>query len=159
MPSSNRLFVRLAEGLSALERALMPPACLLCGVENAARDGETLVCPLCRSRWRTVAHPVCVRCGETRTPGEPACRICNWWPQSLGRVRSAVWLSGGARQAVHLLKFEGWWRIAEQIARMIRSVPALPAANPASTASTASSRSIATTWTLSPGLSAVAALL
>lgn len=125
MPSSSRLFVRLAEGLSALERAFLPPACLLCGVENAARDGETLVCPLCRSRWRPVAHPLCARCGETRTPGEPACRICNWWPQSLGRVRSAVWLSGGARQAVHLLKFEGWWRIAEPMAWSMRSLEPL----------------------------------
>ncbi len=125
MPSSNTLFARLAEGLSALESALMPPACLLCGVENAARDGEVLVCPLCRSRWCPVAHPVCARCGETRTPGEPECRICRWWPPSLGRVRSAVWLSGGARQAVHLLKFEGWWRIAEPMARSMRSLEPL----------------------------------
>jgi ComF family protein len=120
VPSSSRLLARVAAGLAALERDLMPPACLLCGTENSVRDGETLVCSLCRSRWRPVSHPVCARCGETRTPGEPACRICRWWPESLGRVRSAVWLSGGARQAVHLLKFEGWWRISEPMARTMQ---------------------------------------
>ena len=117
MPSSSALFAKVAAGLATLERDLMPAACLLCGAENSVRDGETLVCSLCRSRWHPVSHPVCARCGETRTPGEPACRICRWWPESLGRVRSAVWLSGGARQAVHLLKFEGWWRMAEPMAR------------------------------------------
>ena len=125
MPSSSTLFARVAGALAALERDLMPPACLLCGAENAVRDGETLACSLCRSRWRPVVHPVCDRCGETRTPGEPACRICRWWPESLGRVRSAVWLSGGARQAVHLLKFEGWWRMAEPMARTMQSLEPL----------------------------------
>ena len=125
MPSSNTLFAKVAAGLAALERDLMPPACLLCGAENSVRDGETLVCSLCRSRWHPVSHPVCARCGETRTPGEPACRICRWWPESLGRVRSAVWLSGGARQAVHLLKFEGWWRMAEPMARAMLALEPL----------------------------------
>jgi len=36
-----------------------------------------------------------------------------------------VWLSGGARQAVHLLKFEGWWRMAEPMAWSMRSLEVL----------------------------------
>jgi predicted amidophosphoribosyltransferase len=31
-------------------------------------------------------------------------------------VRSAVWLRGSARHAVHLLKYESWWRVAEALA-------------------------------------------
>jgi predicted amidophosphoribosyltransferase len=31
-------------------------------------------------------------------------------------VRSAVWLAGGAHDAVHQLKYEGWWRVAEAMA-------------------------------------------
>jgi len=31
-------------------------------------------------------------------------------------VRSAVWLRGSARNAVHSLKYEGWWRVADALA-------------------------------------------
>jgi predicted amidophosphoribosyltransferase len=34
----------------------------------------------------------------------------------IGRVRSAVLLEDGAREAVHLLKYEGWPRLAESLA-------------------------------------------
>jgi predicted amidophosphoribosyltransferase len=34
-------------------------------------------------------------------------------------VRSAVWLDAGARRAVHLLKYEGWWRLAEVLAEVM----------------------------------------
>ena len=36
--------------------------------------------------------------------------------RGLARVRSAVHLDGGARAAVHKLKYEGWWRVAEAMA-------------------------------------------
>lgn len=116
MPWWTEPSARLTAGLAALERAVLPPACLLCGVENSVLDGESLVCGLCRSRWQPVSAPLCHRCGQARAPDEPACRVCSWWPDGLGRVRSAVWLTGGARQAVHLFKFEGWWRLADSMA-------------------------------------------
>jgi predicted amidophosphoribosyltransferase len=42
--------------------------------------------------------------------------MCADWPPGLSRVRSAVWLAGGAHDAVHQLKYEGWWRVAEAMA-------------------------------------------
>jgi ComF family protein len=36
-----------------------------------------------------------------------------------------VWLTDGARRAVHLLKYQGWWRIAEALARPMRALEPL----------------------------------
>jgi len=50
--------------------------------------------------------------------------VCAAWPAGLVRVRSAVWLGESARRAVHSLKFAGWWRMAEALARsMLRLDP------------------------------------
>lgn len=42
--------------------------------------------------------------------------MCAGWPKAFGPVRSAVWLDDSARRAVHLLKYEGWWRLGESLA-------------------------------------------
>src|SRR4051812_32051955 len=98
--------------LRAAGRELLPPACLLCDGGTGA-DGEMLVCALCRSRWRPLPEPLCDRCGQPRDAItiDLACRICavadaadDGQAPALARVRSAVWLDGGARRAVHLLK-------------------------------------------------------
>jgi predicted amidophosphoribosyltransferase len=73
------------------------------------------VCDLCRSRWEPVAGPVCPRCGQPAI-GELECRLCRTWPAGLSVVRRAVWLRGSAREAVHRLKYEGWWRVADALA-------------------------------------------
>jgi len=46
----------------------------------------------------------------------PECRICLNWPDGFRRTQSAVWLTGTARDAVHQLKYGGWWRLAEPMA-------------------------------------------
>jgi ComF family protein len=104
-----------AEVLVGVERWLLPPACLLCDGPIPSRQGEALVCDLCRSRWQPVPDPVCPRCGQPSI-GDLDCRLCRPWPDGLTTVRSAVWLRGTAREAVHRLKYEGWWRIAEVLA-------------------------------------------
>jgi predicted amidophosphoribosyltransferase len=40
-------------------------------------------------------------------------------------VRSAVWLRGTARHAVHCLKYVGWWRVAEAVAETMRGLEPL----------------------------------
>lgn len=101
-----------------LERWLLPAECLLCRRPVAPADDDPLVCGLCRSRWRPVPDPVCARCGEPLEPGE-GCHLCAGWPPGLVRVRSAVRLEESARDAVHRLKYEGWWRLGEAMsARM-----------------------------------------
>ena len=41
------------------------------------------------------------------------------------RVRSAVWHEGGARDAVHQLKYEGWWRVTQSLARAMTGLEPL----------------------------------
>ena len=110
--------------LAEVERWLLPPACLLCEQSVPAREGDALICGLCRSRWRPVAGPYCDRCGQP-TLGDLACRLCAGWAPGLRRVRSAVWLEGTARDAVHRLKYEGWWRIAQALAQAMRTLEPL----------------------------------
>lgn len=113
-----------AEVLAGVERWLLPPACLLCEAPVPARQGDALVCDLCRSRWEPVAAPLCGRCGQPAF-GDLECRLCAGWPAGLDRVRSAVWLRSGAREAVHRLKYEGWWRIAWALAAPMRTLDPL----------------------------------
>ncbi len=113
-----------AERLAELERWLLPAACLLCESPVPEREGDALVCGLCRSRWTAVPAPHCERCGQPRF-GDLACRICAGWPDAMGRVRSAVWLDGSARLAVHRLKYDGWWRVADSMAEPMRALEPL----------------------------------
>ena len=113
-----------AETLAGVERWLLPPACLLCQSPVPPRQGDALVCELCRSRWEPVARPVCDRCGQPSF-GDLECRLCAAWPAGLVRVRSAVWLRGTARHAVHCLKYEGWSRIAEALAEAMHPLEPL----------------------------------
>ena len=114
-------FVELGRLAVELERALLPPACLLCDEAIPKSEGDALVCALCRSRWRPVPAPVCVRCGAPNPPEGP-CRDCESWPPAVGCVRSAVWLDESARRAVHLLKYDGWWRVADAMAIPMRAL-------------------------------------
>jgi len=112
--------------LTGVEHWLLPPACLLCHEPVPQREGDALICSLCRVRWRPVPHPLCERCGQPSL-GDVECRLCHGWPAGLDRVRSAVWLDGSARQAVHQLKYEGWSRAAEVMARaMLQLEPLTP---------------------------------
>jgi ComF family protein len=104
-----------AAALRDLERWLLPASCLLCGEPVSEREGDPLVCALCRLRWRPVPHPVCGRCGQPQDRGA-ACLLCQDWPAGLSRVRSAVWLDGSARAVAHRLKYDGWWRAADAMA-------------------------------------------
>jgi len=104
--------VALARGI---ERTLLPGECLLCRETLSPVDADALVCGLCRSRWERIAPPVCSRCGDPVHLGL-ACRLCAAWPEGFRSARSAVWLDGSARRAVHELKYQGWWRASEAMA-------------------------------------------
>lgn len=117
-------FAELRAQLEELERWLLPAACLLCDAPIAAREDDALICAVCRSRWREVPGPVCDRCGQPAF-ADLACRICAEWSPGLRRVRSAVWLDESARLAVHRLKYEGWWRVAESLAEAMRGLEPL----------------------------------
>ncbi|MEO8200780.1 MAG: ComF family protein [Gemmatimonadota bacterium] len=102
--------------LASLERWLLPGECLLCRQSLGDHATVSLVCALCRFRWIRLPDPQCARCGEPRLLSELACRLCQEWPPDLSVARSAVWHEGSARDVVHQLKYEGWWRVTEVMA-------------------------------------------
>jgi ComF family protein len=107
------MFSTSGSGVAALERWLLPGACLLC--DEAVGPGDPLICALCRRRWRRIPEPRCSRCAQPRRLDLP-CRLCREWPESLRWTRSAVWLDEPARRSVHALKYDGWWRVTEAMA-------------------------------------------
>lgn len=111
--------------LGRAEQWLLPGSCLLCDEEVRA---DSLICGSCQLRFARLAHPQCRRCGQPLSPGID-CRLCENWPAGFDGVQSAVWLDEGARRAVHCLKYEGWWRIADPMGQMMAgSVSILPEA-------------------------------
>ena len=115
---------RLSAVLAGMERWLLPAACLLCDEPIRPREGDALICGICRTRWRRVPHPVCQRCGQPSFR-DLECRLCQSWPAGLERVRSAVWLEGSAREAVHRLKYEGWTRASDAMALVMSGLEPL----------------------------------
>lgn len=108
---------------SALQQLLLPAECLLCRGLLPYAESDSLVCQVCRHRWRAVTPPWCERCGQPEPHFGP-CRLCADWPQALVRARSAVWLEGGARDAAHALKYGGLPRVADDLAAaMARTLP------------------------------------
>src|SRR5512143_1437590 len=110
-------FAELARLARAAELWLLPGECLCC--HGAVGAADPLVCPTCQSRWRRLPFPQCDRCGQPASTVATGCRICAAWPDELGRARSAVWFDPGVRPAVHHLKYAGWWRLAEPMARQM----------------------------------------
>ncbi|HEX9704972.1 MAG TPA: ComF family protein [Gemmatimonadales bacterium] len=107
---------------SAVEQLLLPAECLICRALLPFARANDLVCPLCRLRWRRVVPPWCDRCGQPEPHFGP-CRLCPEWVPALHRARSVVWLEGGARQAIHALKYAGLPRIADDLADvMVRAL-------------------------------------
>jgi len=106
----------------AVEQLLLPAECALCHTLLSFPNAQRLVCDVCRHRWRQVRPPWCERCGQPEPHFGP-CRACAAWPRALRAVRSAVWLEGGARDAVHALKYGGLPRIAEDLADAMARLP------------------------------------
>ena len=110
---------------SALERLLLPAECVACRRLLSDAQADDLVCSVCRSRMRAVRPPWCSRCGQPEPHFGP-CRLCREWPAPLLAARSAVWLDGGARTAVHALKYGGLPRIARDLAAVMTRLLAAP---------------------------------
>jgi len=111
----------------ALEQLLLPAECLVCHQLLGHGFTDDLVCPVCRLRWRPVRRPWCERCGQPEPHFGP-CRLCRDWPDQLRSVRSAVWLDGGARSAVHALKYGGLARVGRDMAAVLARLVERPAA-------------------------------
>lgn len=110
-----------SETARRVERWLLPADCSVCRAPSSDRL-ESLVCDVCRARWRPITLPLCSVCGES-SPLRLECRVCADWPPDFGPVRSAVRLDPAVRHLVHRFKYQGWWRLAEAFA--IRMAPLL----------------------------------
>ena len=79
-----------------------------------------IVCSLCWSRLPLLPSPQCTRCGHPLSSA--ACRWCELLPPFVRAVRSVCWMPADpASHIVHALKYDGWERVAEEIAeRMSR---------------------------------------
>lgn len=111
-----------AATLRALERFLLPNACVVCDRLVPGSAPDRLVCGLCRSRVRAVGRG-CTRCQQPLPPVGP-CRFCRTWPATLTHVWSAAWLDRTTRPIVHRLKYDGLATVATEIAQvMTRLLP------------------------------------
>ena len=110
--------------MAGVERWLLPAACLLCDVAGPGPQGDALVCDLCRS-----AGSRCRSASASAAASRPSAiwnaASARTGPPGSTRVRSAVWLGRRAREAVHRLKYEGWWRVAEALAEAMRRLEPL----------------------------------
>jgi predicted amidophosphoribosyltransferase len=102
---------RLAsDSAAALTRLLLPNACIVCERMVGPGAPEAFICGVCRSRLRAVGEG-CRRCAQPLPP-VGWCRYCADWPTTIASARSAVWLSDGARELVHHLKYDDYPRVA-----------------------------------------------
>jgi len=103
--------------LRAVERFVLPNACVVCERHAHGSAPDELVCHLCRARMQAVVGG-CPRCAQPVPPIGP-CRFCAAWPAALRWARSAVWLSDEAKDIVHHLKYEGYRALARAVADVI----------------------------------------
>ncbi len=112
----------MVRSLVALERFLMPNACIVCGGGVSTRAPDRLICAVCVSRARRLPGG-CSRCHQPMPPVGP-CRFCAEWAPRLQCARSGFWLGNETRAIVHHLKYENCPGLATLMASMMAS--ALP---------------------------------
>jgi len=102
-----------------LAELLFPRACAVC--ERLLDHSERgMACGRCWTRVPMLPAPRCDRCGHP-TYGQ-RCRWCDLLPPYVRAARSVAWAAGAPGLGmVHALKYQGWPRIAgEMAARMAR---------------------------------------
>ncbi len=95
----------------------LPPACVIC--QSLLGSSRRLVCAACWARVVPLPSPRCQRCDHPRAAGTvDACRWCRLLPPGIASVRSHCWVPEGAGgELVHQFKYQGWPRLAEEMAR------------------------------------------
>ena len=119
-PRSVPRWPELVGASAAVERWLLPAECLIChcriGLHSARSADLSALCQSLDPAHRTALSPAAAsRSLRDRLPAL----------HRLARGARAVWparcgSTSGARHAVHLLKYEGWWRVAEVMAETMR---------------------------------------
>lgn len=110
---------RVERGLRGLLDLLLPRACVVC--ERLLDQNESgMVCGRCWARATPLPAPRCERCGHPT--GGQKCRWCELLPPYVRAARSVCWASDPVGLGiVHALKYQGWHRVAAEMAeRMAR---------------------------------------
>lgn len=89
---------------------LFPPQCALC------RAGGSVLCEYCIATLPLAEAPRCERCWDDVTHGS-LCARCSRTPPAFESVRAPYAHEDGARELVHLLKYENLTSLAEPMAR------------------------------------------
>ena len=110
---------RCVEFVRPVVDLLLPRVCAVCG-RLVDAGSEQMMCGTCWSRLPLLTLPQCNRCGHP-TYGE-RCRWCELLPPHVRAARSVCWAAGAVGLgAMHALKYQGWPRIADELAaRMAR---------------------------------------
>lgn len=115
-------------GIASLLGILFPTHCPLC--RNASHASSAL--PICASCWITIRSykgPACVQCGlPTVSVHTERCRNCTEDPPSFVSARSYGLYEGVLKEAIHLLKFNAYRRLAQPLAALLSDLD-LPAAD------------------------------
>jgi ComF family protein len=92
--------VKMLDGVMRVAADLLfPPQCALCGA------GGTLLCQSCEDELTLAPGSRCARCFDLLDFGS-TCVACKTAPPRFIEVRAAYSLRDGARQLVHLLKYD-----------------------------------------------------
>lgn len=107
--------------LSGAVDLLLPRACVSC--EKPLSQIETgIVCSLCWARLPYLSSPQCARCGHPLPGGN--CGWCELLPPYVRAVRSVCWMPvEPASGIVHALKYQGWERVADELAERMSRLP------------------------------------
>jgi ComF family protein len=103
----------------AVAALFLPRSCAVC--EELLDAGERgIACGRCWARLPRLPSPRCDRCGHPHAAGK--CRWCELLPPYVRAARSVCWAAGLVGLGiVHALKYQGWYRIADEMAdRMAR---------------------------------------
>jgi ComF family protein len=102
---------------------VLPRHCVVCGARLG--DDDAMACGTCWARLPLLPEPQCPRCGYP-TDGE-RCRWCPLLPAYVRCVRSVCWVPDGvAGDLVHALKYDGWSRLAGELAARVARLSWVP---------------------------------
>lgn len=94
---------------------ILPPVCVSCG------QAGDLFCVACRRTLTWFSHPFCPACGHSLREKGPvsACNRCRSQGQTVSEVRAVCAFEGAARDAIHALKYDGYFAVAEPLAQLM----------------------------------------
>lgn len=92
---------------------LLPPACVSC------RRPGAIICNSCEKTFVWFSKEACPRCGRPLPSPKLGCAWCKNSRSPLREIRAVCAFEGAARAAVHALKYEGMFGVAQPMAEMM----------------------------------------